>query len=77
MLDIVVSALISLGEGLRETGNASRLHVQKIAQTRHRQAHHALAILEDKPEPFALRQSAQLLYERLDLADTFNVERVF
>ena len=59
VLDLVLSALVSLGEGLRETGNASRLHIQEIAQTRHRQAHHALAVLEDKSEPFALRQSAQ------------------
>src|ERR1700676_930884 len=74
-LDLVESTLISLSESFRETRNSSRFHVQKIAQTGHRHAHHALLVLENKSEPFALRQSAQLFCERLNLTDRLYVER--
>jgi hypothetical protein len=51
--------------------------MKEISQTRHRQAHNALPVLEDKSEPLALRQAPERFCEGINLPDALYVESVF
>jgi len=71
-----VSALVTRREGVREVGRSTGSHKEKVAKPCHRQAHNALAVLEDEPELSAPVQPANFPRESFNLSDGLNVEGV-